>query len=112
MSPFWESAFYSISATIFELSNENINLKPVLLVIMDGHSYEPEMCRFLELAPEVPDEVFEDTGVFLEFQKGQTKTLISKWWIMAQEKEVKEKPKRTRKTQKSAKEKPYVEKNR
>ena len=28
---------------------------------------------------------------------------------MAQEKEVKEKPKRTRKTQKSAKEKPYVE---
>ena len=46
MSPFWESAFYSISATIFELSNE---------------------------------------------------------------KEVKEKPKRTRKTQKSAKEKPYVE---
>ena len=37
---------------------------------MDGHSYEPEMCRFLELAPEVPDEVFEDTGVFLEFQKG------------------------------------------
>ena len=28
------------------------------------------MCRFLELAPEVPDEVFEDTGVFLEFQKG------------------------------------------
>ena len=37
---------------------------------MDGHSYESEMCRFLELAPEIPDEVFEDTGVFLEFQKG------------------------------------------
>ncbi len=30
---------------------------------------------------------------------------------MAQEKEVKEKPKRTRKTQKSAKEKPYVNKS-
>ena len=37
---------------------------------MDSHSYEPEMCRFLELAPEVLDEVFEDTGVFLKFQKG------------------------------------------
>ena len=58
MSPFWESATYSISAIIFELSNENINLKMM------------------------------DHGTRKRSEK---------------------KPKRTRKTQKSAKEKPYVE---
>ena len=39
----------------------------VLLVIMNSHAYEPEMCRFFELAPEILDKVFEDTGVLFEF---------------------------------------------
>ena len=42
---------------------------PVLLVVMESHPDQPEMGRFLQLAPEVPDEVFEDARILVELQK-------------------------------------------
>ena len=33
---------------------------PVAPVVVDGHPQQAEMRRFLELAPEIPDEVFDD----------------------------------------------------
>ena len=36
---------------------------------MESHADQPEMGRFLQLAPEVFDEVFEDARILVELQK-------------------------------------------
>ena len=41
----------------------------VLLVIVEGHADKPEMRRLFQLAPEILDEVFEDTRILVEFQE-------------------------------------------
>ena len=41
----------------------------VHLVVVEGHAEQAEMGRFLELAPEILDEVFEYARVLVEFQE-------------------------------------------
>ena len=41
----------------------------VLLVVMDCHAEQAEMGRFLELAPEILDEVLEDARILVKFQE-------------------------------------------
>ena len=42
---------------------------PVPFVVVVGHAQKAEVCRLLELAPEILDEVFEDARIFVEFQE-------------------------------------------
>jgi hypothetical protein len=39
------------------------------VVIIEGHTDKPEVRRFLQLAPEILDEVFKDTRILVEFQE-------------------------------------------
>ena len=41
----------------------------VLLVIIEGHADKPEVRRFLQLAPEILDEVFKDTRILVELHE-------------------------------------------
>ena len=41
----------------------------VHLVVVVGHAEQAEMGRFLELAPKILDEVFENTRILVEFQE-------------------------------------------
>ena len=46
-----------------------LNRLLVHLVVVEGHAEQAEMGRFLELAPEILDEVFEYARVLVEFQE-------------------------------------------
>ena len=41
----------------------------VHLVVVEGHAEQAEMGRFLELAPEILDEIFENARILVEFQE-------------------------------------------
>ena len=41
----------------------------VHLVVVEGHAEKAEMGRFLELAPEILDEIFENARILVEFQE-------------------------------------------
>ena len=43
---------------------------PVLLVVLDAHLEQVEMGGFFQLAPEVPDEIFQDARIPVKFQEG------------------------------------------